>query len=233
MALFGLTLPKVEKTEADVPVAKRPRDQEGKPGKGAKAKAMDADGNAALLANLAKLSLKNSQQVRVLHSISIDTLQLPSDLPLIASIKESMQSFNDAAKDIKNKPNQEIAREQLGQPHIFAWQALCEHVNKLMKEAKEDNKGILAHTKEIEGLAHHMDKLVVMQSQVKVCKVCKCWNSSIVRLEISCTPNTTAMMAWADICKFLVSKHKGKLKQGVAPRANLEREIQDALDRMQ
>ena len=72
----------------------------------------------------------------------------------------------------------------------------------------------------------------VIADQVRVCRVAKCWNPALARLEVNLKPGCSAENAHAAMVKMLCSLAQGVIKPQQAPKGDLERRIQAVLDKL-
>eukprot|EP00929_Paragymnodinium_shiwhaense_P101881 TRINITY_DN65077_c0_g1_i1.p2 TRINITY_DN65077_c0_g1~~TRINITY_DN65077_c0_g1_i1.p2 ORF type:complete len:190 (-),score=70.56 TRINITY_DN65077_c0_g1_i1:136-705(-) len=106
--------------------------------------------------------------------------------------------------------------------------------NKLKEEGKaEQCKPFEEHAKDISNAAWNpAEKMDMLRSMVLCCRVQKCWKAKIKNLQVAVKPGTSAALAWEATKSMLASKG-AQIRRGQAPRSNLERVIQDAIDSRQ
>eukprot|EP00929_Paragymnodinium_shiwhaense_P053249 TRINITY_DN26659_c0_g3_i1.p2 TRINITY_DN26659_c0_g3~~TRINITY_DN26659_c0_g3_i1.p2 ORF type:complete len:247 (+),score=68.12 TRINITY_DN26659_c0_g3_i1:174-914(+) len=150
-----------------------------------------------MLIDVAKLTLRNSQQERILRSACVDCLVMQADNEIVTKMQESTKSFSDALQKLgKNaKPEQKAA---LGLPHLLAWQTLAETILEMINRdegLKTRYADLLKAAADAQAVFNHITdpqlKTQELARQVRVCKLNKCWNSSIKRIEVTAVYGTT------------------------------------------
>eukprot|EP00929_Paragymnodinium_shiwhaense_P013385 TRINITY_DN121246_c0_g1_i1.p2 TRINITY_DN121246_c0_g1~~TRINITY_DN121246_c0_g1_i1.p2 ORF type:complete len:255 (-),score=84.13 TRINITY_DN121246_c0_g1_i1:8-772(-) len=183
------------------------------------------DGVEDLLDLVAKLTLSNTQAVRLVSSACLTTYLLPAKQEVAIKMREAGKDYHESTMSME--PGE---RSKAGPPHVNAWQALFD-VCKRMSEAK--SKPLTNYDALVQVVSGAKDKTDAVAQRVKVLKVQKTYQKrnqpEMVRMTISITSDPVIQAVWVDI-KEALQDMEAVEKQGCAPRGHLERLIQEALD---
>jgi len=175
-----------------------------------------------ILETLAKLSLSNALQVRVLRSVMIDVVRVKTDSKMVGMIRESTKKFADAHKALSAEERTDC---KLGLIHIHAWNAM---VGFYQKEIEGDAAASLE-------LKQYMDQYSALgwravAKEVKHVQVAKAWDAQYKKLEVSTTHDTPSAKLWDKIKALILKDPACKELPGRAPPGDLERQLQTYLD---
>eukprot|EP00929_Paragymnodinium_shiwhaense_P102846 TRINITY_DN66071_c0_g1_i1.p2 TRINITY_DN66071_c0_g1~~TRINITY_DN66071_c0_g1_i1.p2 ORF type:complete len:184 (-),score=41.61 TRINITY_DN66071_c0_g1_i1:74-583(-) len=163
---------------------------------------------------------------------------MKADSESVKAAKAATKSYANAANAIRSvTPINQAKLDDIGLPHSHAWNAILTTTLAAMKaqdnaECKKAVEILDAHIQQLSKGTEGYSRFFELQMQVRYCGIKKTWNSRIVKLEVHCVRGTTAHAAWCEIMKYHAKYEGAKIRQGAAPRGNLEREVQNALDRM-
>eukprot|EP00929_Paragymnodinium_shiwhaense_P103224 TRINITY_DN66558_c0_g1_i1.p2 TRINITY_DN66558_c0_g1~~TRINITY_DN66558_c0_g1_i1.p2 ORF type:complete len:240 (+),score=77.13 TRINITY_DN66558_c0_g1_i1:286-1005(+) len=215
----------VAASAADAPHGKR---QAGNGGGSRKkdSKAGEAEAMRDLAIATAQLTLHNSQSLRAVTAITMDTIIAQADNKMFDKTKQATMNYAAATKTMKTPED----RQALGPPHIFVWQAILEHM-KEEEGAAEMTTKIKGYLKQIEDMETVEKRVHHVAIKVKYCRVQTCYDSKYHKLQIALEPQSEEASLWDDMKKHLVKVYKASVKVGVAPRTGLERKVQDMIDK--
>eukprot|EP00929_Paragymnodinium_shiwhaense_P005370 TRINITY_DN107210_c0_g1_i1.p2 TRINITY_DN107210_c0_g1~~TRINITY_DN107210_c0_g1_i1.p2 ORF type:complete len:143 (-),score=42.99 TRINITY_DN107210_c0_g1_i1:41-469(-) len=129
-------------------------------------------------------------------------------------------------------------RERYGAPYTFVWHECCRHVAKMVQ-----TKACEKHMTEVQMMVtqkypEEKDPIKIAQHirseylrVVKVARISNTWNKNLAKIEIFAKDGTTAKAAQLEIFEYLAKKAAGKEKFSPAPKTDLERRIQKAVDK--
>ena len=205
----------------------RPRDEDNREKELEKHKQDDKqrDGRfQRLLTLVAKLSLNTSLRARILSSIILCNMLVNSTCELAIAMQEGGKKF--AAEHSEASASR---REAMGLPHCWVWnQALivaktC--ADETLKAAAEAYEKFLR-------AAPQAQYLSLIGEQCKYCRVSKCYDREKLRIETNFVKGSEAETFFVAMEAFMIRTAGGVKKLGVAPKLNLEKEVQKCLDKM-
>jgi len=187
-----------------------------------------------LLKLLAKSCLNASQQVRVLKSVCLEAMKVPSQPnKFLGASKDAIQSFLAAAKEIADP---EVRFKKLGAIHHHAWNASLEVAMDL--SVKITDPQIVEMRKGASQFLEEASKRTPEQNLAKMIKECKyyrfqkTYKKETVRLEWSMLPGSETY----DVNSFIIEVIKNVHGEaavplgGVAPKGQMERQLQKFLE---
>eukprot|EP00929_Paragymnodinium_shiwhaense_P097042 TRINITY_DN58815_c0_g1_i1.p1 TRINITY_DN58815_c0_g1~~TRINITY_DN58815_c0_g1_i1.p1 ORF type:complete len:246 (-),score=78.01 TRINITY_DN58815_c0_g1_i1:161-898(-) len=219
--------------------------REKKTAKGPKGKGRDADkGNVVeLTKQVSKLALASARQLAVVSSAVILTILFRNEgkgLQIHDELKATTAAYTKMAKEAKP-----VERQALSSPHAYVWYALLSFVQKQKDQLSQEGKDSLAkHSEELKavqggkliGIDEPTDeqKQVALRAaicdQIKVCRLQRCYDQTMAKLELSVDNTTTAKAAVSTIVAYMVLQAKASVKTGQAPKSDSERKVQELLD---
>eukprot|EP00929_Paragymnodinium_shiwhaense_P070466 TRINITY_DN35684_c0_g1_i1.p2 TRINITY_DN35684_c0_g1~~TRINITY_DN35684_c0_g1_i1.p2 ORF type:complete len:239 (+),score=55.57 TRINITY_DN35684_c0_g1_i1:256-972(+) len=178
---------------------------------------------AELVKFTAMLTLSNAQSSRALTGITMDTFITKKDQPLCTAIKKATEAYAAHVKQSKNNAAE-------APPHTWAWQAIVEYYATKLKDTgkTEEAKVLEAYVQDIvQQPAGARAEYIALY--IRHCKLGKCFDSTQSKLQISVTPGSPPEAPWKIIKHSMITMDSAILKQGQAPRTNLERQVQTLL----
>eukprot|EP00929_Paragymnodinium_shiwhaense_P088813 TRINITY_DN49121_c0_g1_i1.p2 TRINITY_DN49121_c0_g1~~TRINITY_DN49121_c0_g1_i1.p2 ORF type:complete len:259 (-),score=103.25 TRINITY_DN49121_c0_g1_i1:636-1412(-) len=191
-----------------------------------------------LVARLTLTQAKELAQVKAAVTYTV-TFSKEAQLgkELMENVKATMITFTEQSKN-----GTPAKRLELGSPHVFAWLVLYENVLEVAKAKKyelqvqqleEFGKFIKDRQTEVlkEGDIKDPDIALrrVVAAYVRSCRLSKCFNPALSKLEISVS-NEVAVRAKDAVIYVLEKMAEGTLRMGQAPRTDLERRIQKLIE---
>ena len=175
----------------------------------------DANHKEMLIA-IAKLSLKNADDVKELQAATFRTIIVPADCDFATAAKDATTAFADRTRGKDGK-------HDLGEPHVHLWSAV---VGVALRSASDDAKTILqTHVDEANSGGPQS-----LLSKVTYARMKKTFDKKYVRFYFSVHHSIDSVL---DVIMSALTKIGGQEKHGTAPRSSLEREVQAKLDAMQ
>eukprot|EP00929_Paragymnodinium_shiwhaense_P024423 TRINITY_DN15030_c0_g1_i1.p2 TRINITY_DN15030_c0_g1~~TRINITY_DN15030_c0_g1_i1.p2 ORF type:complete len:237 (-),score=58.94 TRINITY_DN15030_c0_g1_i1:999-1709(-) len=192
---------------------------------------------------LAKLTLSNSQDIRVVSSVVTHTVVFEKEQEFAKSLIEvSKKTTADYMNTVKQM--EPSAKSKFQAPHVFIWHALLKQAHDFSKQVegvKEEAKVISNYLNSLENKAiqSHKDapdpkgdltyhRREVLAEEVKACRIKKCYSVNTMRLEVT-TINQDTLQVLNSVMSMFVKLAKGVRKTGAAPRGDLERRISAAI----
>ena len=186
---------------------------------------------------MAKLSLSNAQQSRMLKSILIECYKLDSSNDIITKMKEATKLFASKAKELREERGltSEAVRAELATPAVHCFNAI---LNATITAKKLDKDPQIIKFRE-----YYQSKGVgELARYVKHFKVANMFDKKAIRLEIHLSQedhfqdHPGSLPDPRELFFVHVLPHLRTLKgfhilQGMAPAGDLERQIQDRLDK--
>eukprot|EP00929_Paragymnodinium_shiwhaense_P078795 TRINITY_DN40875_c0_g1_i1.p2 TRINITY_DN40875_c0_g1~~TRINITY_DN40875_c0_g1_i1.p2 ORF type:complete len:381 (+),score=73.92 TRINITY_DN40875_c0_g1_i1:288-1430(+) len=203
-----------------------------------------AAGNDELVETLAKLSLQTSRRCALSMSILMTTVTFSKQTDLGKAIAEKTKATTSAySQQVRGLGAHEKAA--YGSPHIFVWLELVAACVKFGKEdgsapnlvkdlemhqadLKEKQKAV--HATMVMGADPALALKEVVADLVKTVIISKCYDPQMAKMELNCTPGSSADEAGKAIVKMLQSKASGQIRRGQPPRNDLERKLAKYLD---
>eukprot|EP00929_Paragymnodinium_shiwhaense_P074292 TRINITY_DN38006_c0_g1_i1.p1 TRINITY_DN38006_c0_g1~~TRINITY_DN38006_c0_g1_i1.p1 ORF type:complete len:296 (+),score=113.75 TRINITY_DN38006_c0_g1_i1:172-1059(+) len=206
---------------------------------------------------VAQLTLSLGLQVRVLKAIAISTYLLKRDIkaeitvgpdnkhevPLLQYIKETSKKYMEDIKDLTDE--QRAAKPKI---HViltgkfFEWlmsfvTAKSETMINMMVEGPQKELVKWAIDKFTEYYKKQQEtspelKYLDLGRKVRYYRADRCWKKDYMKIELGLTSSAQAQETWEWIHVILEKLCKAEHKEGVAPKANLEREVTKQLQMM-
>ena len=200
-----------------------------------------------ILVALSTLTLGMARELALVKSIVITCVLIANDKSEIpAKVMETTLGYS---KHVDTLTREEKA--SFCSPHIMVWNTLIDVVktlafNKGMKEqadviaryqgqmtaaaiaeakAENDSRSTKMTDEELDDAKSCAIRANVAK-HVKVCRVAKCWNPLISRVELMTTAGSEAKFVEEAVIKVLIQLVDGDVKEGQAPRGKLERTLQ-------
>eukprot|EP00929_Paragymnodinium_shiwhaense_P045407 TRINITY_DN23204_c0_g1_i3.p2 TRINITY_DN23204_c0_g1~~TRINITY_DN23204_c0_g1_i3.p2 ORF type:complete len:256 (-),score=83.83 TRINITY_DN23204_c0_g1_i3:583-1350(-) len=212
----------------------------------------DAGELQGLTLQMAKLLLATSSDVRHIKTILTVNVLFDKESELGAKVAATAkQVMGDYMAQTKAMQVEE--RGAFGPPTCFVWQGLISVIMQAGKELQamndpraaklehalakiqEHNTAIEKHTQQLvvtENMDPKAAARAAVTAAVKVCRVCKCYNPKMMRLELApamqCKLTGDTLNA---IGKVMETAAGGQVKQGAAPKSDAERRIEKALNK--
>ena len=182
-----------------------------------------------LLAIMAKLCLKNAQRIGILNSILLQCYLIATALPFVEVVKMGTTRWQEKVNQVgKNDTDARATRSALGQPHAHAYNSFIAWLRDNTTEAVKN--AITAYIALYDHYATPEKKLVAIQEEVKYFRILKSHQEKYRRLEVSFVASSASDQLWKQaIHPHLITMGAEELA-GVAPKSNMEREIQKWLD---
>ena len=167
---------------------------------------------------IGKLSLKNALEVRELQAAVFHTFLTPKKSEYVQAALAATKDFADKAKRAKEGK----CAMPPGEPHVHAWAAMLRVALEDPALSESDKQAIQVHRNN----STHADEL---SHAIFVCKLRKAFDRDTVKCFFSV--HRDAEPALQAVTKGLMA-HGAKQKLGQAPRAGLEREVQEVIDEL-
>ena len=199
-----------------------------------------------LLFMITRMMLAHEHKLNILMAIAIDNFLIPRSLPLIDLVKAATKGLHDRMMALEPAD-----RSSGPPPHTVVWETLLDYMPAKAKELNEpdvhtalsEHTALLLNypTKKPDELS--LSRVEVLVDLVRWVRVAKCHKKESVRLEVGINPVpallqasggpvVSAAAAWRSMQYMLIKHGKAQRRQGLAPRGNLERQVQQALKRM-
>eukprot|EP00929_Paragymnodinium_shiwhaense_P083116 TRINITY_DN44150_c0_g1_i1.p2 TRINITY_DN44150_c0_g1~~TRINITY_DN44150_c0_g1_i1.p2 ORF type:complete len:288 (+),score=104.60 TRINITY_DN44150_c0_g1_i1:76-939(+) len=198
-----------------------------------------------IIMQLAKLTLSNARGLAAVESAVITTMIFNKEEGagklLHDELKAVANAYTNTVKTLAQDKKAEYAP-----PHTYVWQGLITFVHRHTMEVAEGpmhraNKLMVELTNiYIDGAKQELqteDKEIyikhvphVIGQHTKICRLSKCWNAKMAKLQIMTGTSTMAMEVNELVSKFMVINCNAKVKMGAAPRTDAERRIQAWID---
>jgi hypothetical protein len=180
-----------------------------------------------IMQTIAKLSLQNTQQVRLLKSAIVLVTMLPIECGLVKAIKAATLAYTEKAKTIRD-PIKRV--DSLSVPHTHSWNAML--------------KWLLAHTaltssqkdtinEHIEAAKTKKTGLRAFEQHVKIMKLTKAYEKTKIKLEVAVISETGAEKVFEIALDILAKKEGARVMPGQAPPGYFEDQIQQWLESME
>ena len=174
--------------------------------------ASDAANTQKLLVLVAKLGLKNAQDMRSVQATLFKTIMLPKDSPLAIEAQNAIRTYGEEAKN----------KAQEWPPAIYVWEAITRAA--LTVEGLEP-----AHTGNISQHRASATNPAELAQAVPHARTAKAFDKAKLKLHLavhtSLEPVLTSVIRAAQLSG-------GKLMNGTAPRGGLERDVQRLLEQL-
>eukprot|EP00929_Paragymnodinium_shiwhaense_P060730 TRINITY_DN3031_c1_g1_i1.p3 TRINITY_DN3031_c1_g1~~TRINITY_DN3031_c1_g1_i1.p3 ORF type:complete len:271 (+),score=78.42 TRINITY_DN3031_c1_g1_i1:373-1185(+) len=199
------------------------------------------DLDKGIMLQLAKLTLNNTRNLAAVSSAVITTIVFNRDegagKELHDELKEVAAAYTTTVRALQAEQKAEYAA-----PHTYVWQGLITIVYRNTQEGQDEYSKHMSNTMKVLSdsyvakameITDSQDKEVyikqlphVIGANMKICRVSKCWNAKMAKIELSATPASETEKAMVAVVKYIVEKCQGKVKMGAAPRSDAERRIQ-------
>lgn len=186
-----------------------------------------------LLKLIAKSCLNAQQQVRLLKSICLEAMKMPSTSQFIGSSKEAIKSFLDAAKEISD-PDERYAK--LGSIHHHSFNSSLALALSLSEKVTDDQivkaRGHVVQFMEDCKTRSASQNLEIMRKECKYFRYQKTFRKEVMRLEWSMVPGTQTFQINEFIVLMIKHTHTSQAIPlgGIAPRGQLERQLQKFIE---
>jgi hypothetical protein len=218
---------KGKKDKSNTPKAK------AKPAAGG-AGAVDLGALQTLAVSTARLALAEAHQGRHHRAIVADGVLIPRDTPLVQAIKDATKELAEARAGLETQQE----KDDLGEPHCFAWNALLIAMLQLARD-----KGETAAEATLSSFVSvHLDphtslrgKIVAISQQISHCWVARAHKKgelTLAKLHVGAIMTTDAKACWTCIRDMLVKHCSARVLAGTAPRGHQERQVQLHLNSM-
>eukprot|EP00929_Paragymnodinium_shiwhaense_P113274 TRINITY_DN81537_c0_g1_i1.p2 TRINITY_DN81537_c0_g1~~TRINITY_DN81537_c0_g1_i1.p2 ORF type:complete len:228 (+),score=57.23 TRINITY_DN81537_c0_g1_i1:46-729(+) len=180
-----------------------------------------------LCENTAKLTLSNAQTIRALAPSVYETFLVDENGQRLKALKRGTVNYtnlvNENAK--KEKPG------DIGVPALHAWSELLAEMKTVNKENTERMKMLEEYTQLVGSWGTEVYN--ELDRQVHMCRIGKAFQKGYKKLQVSVLPGTPSRSIWDQVCVPTMKEDKKGVRRltGCAPRGNLERTLQDILDR--
>ena len=184
----------------------------------------------SLMLLVVKLSLSSAQAVRVLKSCTIDVYRLSSAECFVVKAMAALDQFISTSKSYEDKA---LQMEEIGLPHHHIFNSLMGTAlevfeNQLKEPEAPEIKAYIGAM----GKMDRKDMWNMWQSQVRHCKIVKAFDKKFKKLEVHIVQGTEALKLWNLVVQAMSIKDKSfKILAGIAPRGDLERKLQDYLEK--
>ena len=199
---------------------------------------LDGESNK-LLVLVAKLCLNSAQQVRLLRSVLLEAFMVPVENPFLAKMLRETKQFTERAKSVREHLEeqgipkakiQDKVQDSLGLPHIHAFSALIEVALATLQKEPEANK------QSIDVLTGYCADYQAkgwraISQEVKAAMKEKAYGKENMKLLVNVQPETKSHQVWSIIKQLLLAQKGVRELQAVAPKGNMERQIQEWLER--
>ena len=172
---------------------------------------------------VSKLVLHCALQVRVLKSILISVILVPSDLGMYDIVKAQTKKFSETMKEMSDKDR---ARQPHGPAHRHAWNGVLLSVTSLLE--KKANAELSTLLKDYCSWAQANPKL--LDKELRHCCMTNAWRKDVKKLEVTASEGSHSEKLLEGIVCYLEKEFKAERKEGKAPQGDLERKIQAAID---
>eukprot|EP00929_Paragymnodinium_shiwhaense_P101855 TRINITY_DN65042_c0_g1_i1.p2 TRINITY_DN65042_c0_g1~~TRINITY_DN65042_c0_g1_i1.p2 ORF type:complete len:315 (+),score=81.34 TRINITY_DN65042_c0_g1_i1:71-1015(+) len=240
MEMLGLGVKREAEGAANTATPGKMPKTAGKGGKAAKGGGRADKGEKEIIKQLAKLSLLNARQVAALSSAVICTVVFKKNEigeGLVKRLKDVTMAYSLQVKEMKPE-----LKASFSAPHIFVWSALLTYAKEHFKDNAELLQAVDKHNTEVteavkrsgykveqqDELKAYRRKLIGLQ--VKICRVARCWATDLAKLELTTDNQSTAHQVQVHLVKSFEKHMQGSVKQGMAPRGDVERRIQRYID---
>eukprot|EP00933_Yihiella_yeosuensis_P043677 TRINITY_DN3860_c3_g1_i6.p1 TRINITY_DN3860_c3_g1~~TRINITY_DN3860_c3_g1_i6.p1 ORF type:complete len:236 (-),score=63.13 TRINITY_DN3860_c3_g1_i6:337-987(-) len=170
----------------------------------------------------AKLSLKNSLEVRELQAAIFTAVLLPRDSDIVAAGNSGTKGHHDKAAELRSQ-GKTVELDRLGAPCLHCWGNMIVACASSAKASKEDKQILEEHLKT---LGNH---ILQLESKVYICKVKRCYDKRQQKAHMAVHPDVQNVL---EAMVRVMQAEGGKVKRGTPPKAGLERELQSLLDNL-
>ena len=183
-------------------------------------------GTRKLVHLVAKLALSSALQVRLLRAIIIDCWRMPSADPAIQRGFSATKAFAKAAETVPRE--QKLAK--LGLPHLQLWNAFLQVVKETLTAAPQ-REALLKYIAEWgPRVKDNAQGFREMAKEVRHFRLVTHYDKKTTRVEAQISPASMSHVVYTDIIVPYMKNQGGEEMEGIAPRGDLERRIQEALD---
>ena len=188
-------------------------------------------GYAELLKVLSMLVLSTAHTTRILVACSLEVRIMARTVSGTSSLLDRTKTVtSDLQAHLKDLSESE--RRKLGSPHCHTWEEAVHWMeDEVAPDDQETKTALLAYRGSMEALSTE-DKIWAVSKQVRWFYTAPCWTSQLGKLLVNVQPETPARAVWKRMDHMIMTRLKGELKQGIAPRSNLERRVQIELDKL-
>jgi hypothetical protein len=175
-----------------------------------------------IISLLVSLAVVGARTLRELTGVVFVTYLIDSSTELVKQMAREGQKYYEATVGVQD--------HQLGPPHVHIWAAMVKCLRSLattppsamiLLNAYWDNTIMLVDRQELE-------------EEVKYCRVRKCWQRSLSRLQFSLSPMARTIspgmtMTMEQAISMSIKEAGGTRKRGAPPRSAMEREAEKLL----
>ena len=183
----------------------------------------------AQMSALTKQSLMMAQQMREMRAVVVETIIVPQESDPVKEIKKATSNYALRHKDATTEE-----RDIMGQPFLYAFQALFELCHAKAAETSADALVALENMVSDLNSVDEDERPALLARKVKMCKLSKMFKKpqeeEKMRLEVSICPHGDAYVCWTNMKEILKEHYECVEKTGPAPRGGLERILQGFLD---
>ena len=182
-----------------------------------------------------KLCLSNALSTRIMRSILITHIKLPTDNDYIQSHKKGTAKFAETAAKLRTEDGLTPfhIRERIGLSHIAGFNMLVTTYKQRIAQVPEKLQKLEEFLN-----ANKAKKWKAYADQVRHSVVSKNWDRSYMKLEIRVEERALHVQQniydcfalWMDMKADILSIQEAEELPGVAPRGDLERKIQEWID---
>jgi hypothetical protein len=191
------------------------------------------DSYKQLIIHVSKLALAEAYSGRVLRAVCLDVTLVPRTLAVVDASKQATRNF---ATNMQGASAEK--RSSAPPPHTLVWDQYItfmevEGAKVDTEESREMREALSGYKEELKPFLKDANTLAMkIVEHVRHIRFAKCFKKETVRLEVGIGDGSPALAFWKSSRKFLTKQLGGEAKHGIAPRTNLERKVQDELDKM-
>ena len=188
-----------------------------------------------IVAVIGKLCLSNAQTSRMLRAILLEVIRVPANSVYVLAMKTATKQYADKATELRqNGKNSDQVEEAMAQPHIHAWNAV---VNTAMERFKNRQEHAKQDVLQKYCQEYQAKGMLAIGKEVEFCYIKNphCPDMKHIEIRVAERKHNQVISAdhvWELIKPDILSQEGAKELPGIAPRGNLERQIQDWLTSM-
>ena len=174
----------------------------------------------------AKLTLSNTQQIRLIKSAVIETIIVSTDSQLYKDMTEASSKYS---KHMLSLPKEARIKNPIGLPHHHRWNAMLALYSKSTDpNIKEAVQKLIAR---YESITTPTARFRAIQEEVKVVVLARSFHGNKKKLEVNTVPGSDSFVLWMKFLVPAIVAEGGVLKEGQASRGDLETRLQSMLDK--
>eukprot|EP00929_Paragymnodinium_shiwhaense_P097195 TRINITY_DN58950_c0_g1_i1.p2 TRINITY_DN58950_c0_g1~~TRINITY_DN58950_c0_g1_i1.p2 ORF type:complete len:220 (-),score=56.63 TRINITY_DN58950_c0_g1_i1:321-980(-) len=176
--------------------------------------------------------LKCLQDGRILRSIVLECIELPTDNKYVLAASHATQHYMELAKSYANTEGEKKNKE-IGQPHYHVWSGwMCALETELKEKGREEEaKKVHDYCQKFKQMGEQ--GILLAMDQVKYAYKAKTNLGGRKRLEMATVPSTESSEMMALLVQQLRQQENARVPPGRAPKGAQERELQRWLDETQ